>query len=64
MRTAKQAAELAGCSVSTLRRYDCAWCGQSKLNQYRGRCGAVNEKCKPETFLKWGLSAESFVRIE
>lgn len=53
MITAKQAAERAGCSVSTLKRYECGWCGQSKLKQYQGICGGIYDKCDPETLPKW-----------
>ena len=46
--TAPEAAQFAGCSVSTLRRYRCAWCDMNCLNMLReGFCGAICEKCDP-----------------
>ncbi len=45
--TAKEAAKFAGCSISTLQRYACAWCDQPALNQLRHGCGAMYEKCDP-----------------
>lgn len=52
--TAKEAAEFAGCSVSTLKRYSCAWCDQSALNQLRYGCGGYfGPRCDPKTDKTW-----------
>lgn len=51
--TAKEAAKFAGCSVSTLKRYQCGWCDQSALNQLRYGCGAISDKCDPRTGKAW-----------
>lgn len=45
--TYKEAAKFAKCSVSTLKRWECAWCGQSALYQLTRGCGAIYEKCDP-----------------
>lgn len=53
--TAKEAATHAGCSVSTLKRYQCAWCEQPLYNALTGGCGAIYEKCDPadKPFYPW-----------
>ena len=51
--TVREAAEFAGCSVSTLKRYECGWCGQSDLNALRYGCGAIYEKCDPKKDKTW-----------
>lgn len=51
--TAREAAIFAGCSVSTLKRYQCAWCQQSDLNALRYGCGAIWEKCNPKEDKMW-----------
>lgn len=53
MTTYKQAAEFAGCSISTLKRYSCGWCDQSALHQLTSGCGAIYEKCNPRTDKAW-----------
>lgn len=47
--TAKQAAEFAGCSVSTLKRYECGLCERTALQQLMHGCGAFYgfSKCDP-----------------
>ncbi len=50
--TNAEAAHLANRSVSTLRRYTCAWCGQSLLLAITGGCASVDlghprHKCDP-----------------
>ena len=54
--TYKEAAKFAGCSVSTLKRYQCAWCGQSYLAQLTSGCGAIWDKCDPRE--KWPPKTE------
>lgn len=51
--THKQAAEFAGCSVSTLKRYTCAWCDQTALRALTGGCAAIYEKCDPMKDKAW-----------
>lgn len=53
--TAKEAAEFAGCSISTLKRYECKWCGQELLASLTHGCGAIYEKCDPKDkpFYPW-----------
>jgi hypothetical protein len=46
--TEKEAAEFAGCSISTLKRYCCGWCEQSLLHALTRGCGAIYEKCDPK----------------
>jgi len=46
--THKEAAAFAGCSVSTLKRYQCGFCEQSALDMLRYGCGAIwGPKCDP-----------------
>lgn len=49
--TAKQAAEFAGCSVSTLKRYECGLCERTALHQLMYGCGMYGDgtfsKCDP-----------------
>lgn len=54
-RTYKEAAAFAGCSISTLKRWECGWCGQSALRQLVDGCGSygftmpgVSSKCNPD----------------
>ena len=56
--TVKEAAEFAGCSVSTLKRYECAWCDQPLLNALRYGCGAIYEKCDPKKDKSWPLKKQ------
>lgn len=49
--TYREAATFAGCSISTLRRYQCAFCEQSALRQLTYGCGALYKKCNPRE--KW-----------
>ena len=51
--TARQAAEFAGCSISTLKRYKCAWCDQNALDMLRYGCSAIWEPCNPKTDKTW-----------
>lgn len=53
--TAKQAAEHAGCSISTLKRHQCAWCDASLYGALTQGCGAIYEKCDPKDkpFYPW-----------
>ena len=54
--TAKQAAAYAGCSITTLRNYNCGWCDQTLLNTLRYGCGAMYDtKCEPKDkpFYPW-----------
>lgn len=50
--TNKEAAELAGVSVSTLRRWQCGWCEQTMLEAMKGRCGGIFQEatagCNPQ----------------
>ncbi|KKL64514.1 hypothetical protein LCGC14_2164300, partial [marine sediment metagenome] len=39
--TYKEAAAFAGCSVSTLKRHQCGFCGQCALDMLCFGCGAV-----------------------
>ena len=55
--TAREAAQFAGCSVSTLRRYECAWCDQSCLYMLTSGCGAIWEKCDPLKDWAWPPTA-------
>ena len=49
--TARKAAEFAGVSVSTLRRYTCGWCGQTLLRKIQGQCSAIYDgPCDPKQF--------------
>lgn len=51
--TAREAARFAGCSVSTLKRYTCGFCGQQALAQLMYGCGAVFDKCDPTKDKQW-----------
>ena len=59
--TAKEAAKVAECSVSTLRRYKCAWCDQSLLDALRYGCGAIWGRCDPETDKPWPIHKQKKV---
>ena len=51
--TNKEAADLLGCSVSTARRWGCAWCGQDYLSIATGRCGTVyGPKCNTDELVR------------
>lgn len=39
---------LAQCSESTLRRHQCAWCGQDLYRALRWGCCAVHDRCDPK----------------
>lgn len=56
--TAKAAAQLAGCSISTLRRYECAWCTQTLLKALMYGCGAIYERCDPVKDKRWPISRQ------
>jgi len=45
--TTREAAAFAGCSVSTLKRYECCGCGQSALDMLRYGCGFGPDACDP-----------------
>ena len=51
--TTREAAQFAGCSESTLRRYECGWCDQSALAMLQYGCGAIWEKCDPLKDRTW-----------
>lgn len=46
--TYKEAAQLAGVSISTLKRWQCSWCEQLWLYQLTKGCGAMYEQCDPQ----------------
>ena len=48
MMTAKEAANFAGCSISTLKRYECFLCEQTALNALRYGCSVSWNKCNPK----------------
>ena len=52
-RTYKEACEFAGCSLSTLKRYECGFCGQLALYQLTRGCGAQFFDCDPQTSKTW-----------
>lgn len=52
--TYKEAAEFAGCSVSTLKRYTCSWCEETALYMLTRGCGACGEYgCDPKKDKAW-----------
>ena len=51
--TWREAAAFAGCSISTLKRYRCAWCEETALYQLTRGCGANYEHCNPMVDKTW-----------
>lgn len=58
--TYQEAAEFAGCSISTLKRYQCVLCDQTALRQLTGGCGSIfGPKCDPKTAKTWPPKASA-----